>query len=968
MKAKVSLLFIFLLIFHSSVGASPEEFRLYIDQLLCARTGLEKFGYTSTDILQKRLASFTPDPKGERIHNFHKGGWSLFDRDWETRNSKQSFVADISDMQINDENYPSTFNQKLPCVSMFDDKNFIAVWEDERNGDIDIFAQKMTFNGTPTGSNFEISEENFPQNQLLPCVATVEDTAFVVIWVDEENFDIYGRRFSADLSPRGDVFQVNDEGIPSTAPSLSCGSDGGFVVAWVDTRSGNNIYAQRFDPQANPLGASFKVNEDPGTMLHLSPSVSMGRSGNFAIAWEDYRDTTSDIYAQRYGSAGNKLGINIKVNSDSLHEDQYSPRISLGKNDRFIVTWVDLRSGMENVFARLFSFDGTPQTSFFVVDTTATSYSRENPWVDSDTSGRYIIAWADYAPSFPAIYAQRFDSLGQAVGSRLRISDQEATGERHNPALSTDPSGAFVVGWMDKRNSNYDIYGQTRTKDGLPQQIENFIMNDDSSGANQASPMIATKSDGSFMVVWEDFRNNNSDIYLKSFDPDGLPLAGDFRVNDSLGNINHSLPDIACNQSGNYVIVWQDEREGLDIYGQLFDYLGNLVGGNFKVNGDSGTNLNNSPSCDMSNSGNFVVVWAAKEGSVQNIYGRLFGSDGQPEDTCFKINDDGQQVDHLLPKVSMDSLGYFMVVWEDKRDGQDRIYLQRYDPNGVKIGGNFLLHSDNPDPTQSEPELDLNRPGEFAVVWVESEKVLAQRYDSSTAPLGDNIVVVDNPSSFPENPQVKVTDNGYFVVAWTDHRRGGSDVYFQTYLNGSPRGSNHLVNTDVGNALQTSVGIDLWDNFLYSVWMDNRIAGHGFDIFFNTLNFKETGVEDEEDKKDLPQEFTLYQNYPNPFNPVTRIQYAVGGWQKNTADGGHVLSEVEGRQTADGSPPHTTLKIYDILGQKVKTLVDEPKRAGSYEVIWDGKDDQGKEVASGLYFYQLRVKDQILTKKMLLLR
>jgi len=979
MKAKLLFLFAFLSIFCSTIwGGNLDGLRLSIDQLLQARAGLEKFGYTSFDILKKRLSSFTQDLRADlqtqnscRIHNFQirktplRGERSSnsfdrkvgvdFDLDFVEKSNltkRQSFDVDTSDIQINDENYPSTFNQKLPCVSMFDDKDFIAVWEDERNGDIDIFAQKMTFNGGSVGNNFEVSEESFPKNQLLPCVATIEDTAFVVIWVDEESFDIYGRRFGADLSPRGDVFQVNDAGIPSTTPSLSCGPDGGFVVAWVDTRSGNNIYAQRFDPQANPLGASFKVNEDAGTMPHLSPSVSIGRSGNFVIVWEDFRNLDSEIYAQRYGSFGNKLGNNIMVNSDSLNEDQYSPRVSLGKNDRFMVSWVDLRSGIKNIFARLFSFNGTPQTSVFEVDTTVTSDSRESPWVGSDTTGRYIIAWADYAPPHPTIYAQRFDSLGQAIDSKLTISDPGTTGERHNPTLSTNPTGAFVVCWMDKRNLNYDIYGQTRTKDGLPQQQKNFILNDDSSGANQKFPRIATKSDGSFMVAWEDFRNNNFDIYLKSFDPNGYPLIDDFRVNDSLGYIHNSeLPDIACNESGNSVVIWQDNRGSLDIYGQLFDNSGNLVGGNFKVNGDSGTDLHNSPSCDMSASGDFVVVWAAQKVNVQNIYGRLFWSNGQPKDTCFKINDDGQQVDHLGPKVSMDSLGNFVVAWEDKRDGQDRIYLQRYNHNGVKLGSNFSLPGGSPSSARSDADLDLNKTGEFVVVWIESEKIFAQRYDSSATPIGDNIVAVNNVSSSPENPQVRVTNNGYFVVVWTDHRRGGSDIYFQTYLNGSPRGSNHLVNTDTGNALQKSAGIDLWGNFLYSVWMDNRIAGHGFDVFFNAINFKETSVEDEEDKKDLPREFVLYQNYPNPFNPSTNIPFTV----------------YSSRFTVH-SPVHTTLIIYNILGQKVRTLVDEPKSRGSYEVIWDGKDDQRKEMASGIYFYQLKVRDQILTKKMLLLR
>ena len=98
-------------------------------------------------------------------------------------------------------------------------------------------------------------------------------------------------------------------------------------------------------------------------------------------------------------------------------------------------------------------------------------------------------------------------------------------------------------------------------------------------------------------------------------------------------------------------------------------------------------------------------------------------------------------------------------------------------------------------------------------------------------------------------------------------------------------------------------------------------------------------------------DFSLKQNYPNPSNPSTDIRYTV-----------------RGSQSVVRSPLHTTLKIYNILGEKVRTLVDEPKSAGSYEVVWDGKDDKGKEVASGIYFYQLKTGDFTETKKMLLLK
>ncbi len=96
-----------------------------------------------------------------------------------------------------------------------------------------------------------------------------------------------------------------------------------------------------------------------------------------------------------------------------------------------------------------------------------------------------------------------------------------------------------------------------------------------------------------------------------------------------------------------------------------------------------------------------------------------------------------------------------------------------------------------------------------------------------------------------------------------------------------------------------------------------------------------------------PRQFELGQNYPNPFNPTTIINYEL---------------------RIKNSPLHTTLKVYNILGQVVRTLVDEELKPGRYSVVWDGKSDNGMDVASGIYFYQLKAGRFSQTRKMVLLR
>ncbi|OQY69942.1 MAG: hypothetical protein B6D44_16740 [Ignavibacteriales bacterium UTCHB2] len=106
----------------------------------------------------------------------------------------------------------------------------------------------------------------------------------------------------------------------------------------------------------------------------------------------------------------------------------------------------------------------------------------------------------------------------------------------------------------------------------------------------------------------------------------------------------------------------------------------------------------------------------------------------------------------------------------------------------------------------------------------------------------------------------------------------------------------------------------------------------------------------------LPNEFALEQNYPNPFNPSTKIRYSIP-----TPPASSPL--IKGRNEVG----FVTLKVYDILGNEVATLVNEEKPVGTYEVEFNSASSN-KHLASGVYFYQLKADNFLETKKMVLLR
>jgi len=112
-----------------------------------------------------------------------------------------------------------------------------------------------------------------------------------------------------------------------------------------------------------------------------------------------------------------------------------------------------------------------------------------------------------------------------------------------------------------------------------------------------------------------------------------------------------------------------------------------------------------------------------------------------------------------------------------------------------------------------------------------------------------------------------------------------------------------------------------------------------------TANWIITAVEFKPEKMpNLPKSFELCQNYPNPFNSTTIIKYYL---PQNT---------------------EVSLKIYNILGQLIRTFVDEKQIEGNYSINWDGKDNSGQLVASGIYMYELRTQNFIKMKKMVMIR
>lgn len=174
-------------------------------------------------------------------------------------------------------------------------------------------------------------------------------------------------------------------------------------------------------------------------------------------------------------------------------------------------------------------------------------------------------------------------------------------------------------------------------------------------------------------------------------------------------------------------------------------------------------------------------------------------------------------------------------------------------------------------------------------------------------------------------------------------------LYLQLSEGGQPYGCTSEVPVLLGAASTGTIvesASNPGESYYYegSTWLDL----YDFD---NTANFCIKGLSTEQSSSstfipdgNIPQNYSLHQNYPNPFNPATTIHYDLP------------------------KTSNVVLKVYDLIGQEVKTLVNDIQTAGEKSVVWDGRNSAGQRVSSGVYIYSLQARNEVHSRKMIFAR
>lgn len=780
-------------------------------------------------------------------------------------------VFSVSGQKIGSEllvNTQTVSNQLYPTATQLTNGGFVITWTDLSGtlGDTSgsgIKAQLFGPTGNKIGSEFLVNAIT-TGSQALSVVA-LADGGFVVAWADASGigdgsvFGIKAQAFDANGRPLLSELWVNTSTNGNQiVPAITGLKNGGFVITWEDESgtlgdsSGTSIKAQLFDATGNKVGSEFLVNTEK-SQNQRNPVVTALDHGWFVIAWMDTSATLGDpdysIKAQLFDPTGNKIGSEFLINAQTANIQQL-PTITALDDGGFVVAWQsaityidgdgELQTGGGNIRAQVFgvtdnaapALTGTPAKLMRWVENvayTVTKASLLEGWSDAD---RDALAVSNVSADHGSVVdnGDGTYSIAPAANYNGVVTLSYAVTDGHGGSTPATQSFALAPG--------HDVY----------RIGEDFLVNT-RTARSQQSPSVATLTDGSFVVSWEDYNDRGLwDTKAQRFDAGGGKIGPEVLV-AAQNSYSITSPAVAALTDGSFVISWVDSNSiqwdwsGSNVRAQLFTASGTKVGSEFLVNSQGNYDQINPRIIPLAN-GAFVITWQDGSGTYGSgtfgdtdlsIKAQLFGAGGVMIGSEFRVNSQtlGFQ---CYPAIANLANGNFVVTWSDGLggstgsgtlgDSSDSIKAQLFNEYGKKIGSEFLVNTQTAN-SQIHPQVTALSSGGFVITWFDNgdllgSRIKAQVFDAGGAKVGAEFCVSAQTTYAQLNPAITALSNGGFVIAWEDQRYtlgGESNLKVQVFGAGGTRvGSEFLVTSQTAKnpavtALANDAFVITWEDY-----------------------------------------------------------------------------------------------------------------------------------------------------------
>ena len=642
--------------------------------------------------------------------------------------------------------------------------------------------------------DFQINDNIGSCIQDQAAIAKLANGGSVAAWRDYRNgtADIYAQKFNKDGSRNGGNVHVD-----RAAPGMSCSNpdvigdpNGGFTIIW--EQPGENVYnimCRRFDQYGSPISAPFALKVDSQASGEKLPAIAGDQHGGFIVVWQDKRNDSGDIYCQRYDSTTAPIRDNFVVNDDNVGEGTQSfPAIATDADGGFIIVWQDNRAGFQNrIFAQRYDNSGRSIGFNFSVDEDLSGPEQWSPAVSIAASGDYVIVWKNGAQENLDIWGKRYKADNSPVGGYFYVTQDSSGARQFNPSVAHDESGAFVVVWQDDRNGQNDIFFRAYQADGgamnQPRRID-----DNLHAAHHFAPQAVSVGSNDFLIAWDDRRSGLGDIMAQQINIEGKKRGFNFKINDDVGSSFQEHPAIVRTRRGEYFIAWTDYRHGgQDIYAQKIDSLGAAADGNIRISKQHGLPGQSVAPALAAGPHNITCAWNQKDDVGWNVMLQSWDFNNEfltASDTLIGFSAAAQQTN---PHLAYFADGSLVLVWAenkgDQSSGEWDIYAQRLDADRLPLDAPLLVNFDNRDGRQDFPFVAAGRNGGFVVSYIDfSGGLMAQRFDAAGRPLGTNFKV-DAGGYIADRVQAPVVFDsmGGFIVVWSGAGKTSQGVFFKQY-------------------------------------------------------------------------------------------------------------------------------------------------------------------------------------------
>ena len=417
--------------------------------------------------------------------------------------------------------------QYFPSITTDGKDGAVVTWRDGRNGNYDIYAQRIDSNGDIVWQNSGNSVCKHDASQSDPVIVSDMNGGGIIVWGDTRNGsqDSYAQRINADgqiLWEKDGVSICVEANLQDDFTAISDGQ-GGVIVVWEDWRSGNqDIYAQKLSADGTSVWEQNGIAAFKGEGDQYDPAIISDDEGGAYIVWWDISTPDWNILAQRIDSKGS-LVWDSPISVCSAQGNQGAPTLVTDGNGGAFCVWADYRHDPNffttaQLYAQHLTQDGKTLWEKDGMPITELTANQQQHNCISDGKGGFIVVWWDDRDIFADIYAQRVNVNGMPLWDKKGIPICIEGGVQQNPKLVSDGAGGAIAYWLDYRedigNTTEDaIYAQRIDADGKVLWNENGVPVS-AAEKEQISPQAISVGTGSAIVVWSDARGKDHDIYI----------------------------------------------------------------------------------------------------------------------------------------------------------------------------------------------------------------------------------------------------------------------------------------------------------------------------------------------------------------------------------------------------------------------------------------------------------------------